>query len=683
MMHPGKDYLIILKCIEALPFSVGKKLLTDILRGVSTNASIKKNRLSTNPKFGALAYTESEISDILDWAERKKIIKYAPLQGKRFIKVINLTRKGNDEISNPTLTKEKPAIAVPETIITEQERSLFANFGDFLSPFTDEQKKAIINQSPSILCIAGAGSGKTTVLTKRIEYLTRYAGATPSKILAITFTRKARQEMLKRLHQNHVLGVHVHTFNSFCEQLLRQHASLMYDKPTRVISYSDKIRLVRRALDARKLSPARAVHLYFSPGQRRSKSHERLFSILVNDVFFIIDYYKSQGTTVQDFSIGAADETMAKIMVHICKDVESAKKTRGLRDFMDQLVDGLKLIRMHPHTKPQYEHILIDEYQDVNDLQIEIIDELSAPHTFVVGDPRQAIFGWRGSRLEHMLNRIQTSEVINLTTNYRSLPAIVNFMNKGISEMKLPDLHGAREGDAKLHLIGVGSAQLEFELIIQKIFELRVPREEIFVLARTNRQLNELSTKMRSRNITHVVRSDEVRRPSAVAEGSVTLATIHAIKGLEARVVFVMGCSSNNFPCKASEHPVIELIKLDTYDSEEEERRLFYVAVSRAKDELYLTYSTKRMTSYITREMQDMIKVAPVADAKLLTKLKAWRTQTADILNIAQYMILHDSTLNQVAQTRPTTTEELLKIKGFGLTTIRNYGDAILKIVNK
>ena len=101
-----------------------------------------------------------------------------------------------------------------KTRITDSDRVIFKELEPFLRIFNDNQKKAIISSSPNILCVAGAGSGKTNVLTKRVEFLIKYKGVDPKKILAITFTRKAKEEMKKRLIKLNA-NTHVETFNSF------------------------------------------------------------------------------------------------------------------------------------------------------------------------------------------------------------------------------------------------------------------------------------------------------------------------------------------------------------------------------------------------------------------------------------------------------------------------------------
>ena len=140
------------------------------------------------------------------------------------------------------------SIANQKTIITEDDLSKFNELDSFLSKYNPEQKKAIISDKKNILCIAGAGSGKTTVLIKRIEFLIKYRGVDPSKILAITFTRKARQEMSERLLKLNIRA-RVETFNSFSEKILQKYAQLIYNKPIRVMNYGHKAMAIMAALN--------------------------------------------------------------------------------------------------------------------------------------------------------------------------------------------------------------------------------------------------------------------------------------------------------------------------------------------------------------------------------------------------------------------------------------------------
>ncbi|MBU0616027.1 MAG: UvrD-helicase domain-containing protein, partial [Nanoarchaeota archaeon] len=262
-MANERDYVLVLKALQEIPFSVGKNLLIDFLRGDEDNKSIKKNKLYNLKYFGSLAYDSSELSELVEGLLLNDLIRINSVQGNKFWKVLGLTPKGEKEIDEPTLYKKKVAFNLKETKteISDEDRKRFSAFGDFLSKYNDEQKKAIIDDNKSILCIAGAGSGKTTVLTKRIEFLIKYRGVDPSKILAITFTRKARQEMISRLPDSNVM---IETFNSFCEKILRRHNDMVYGREVKVISYRDKITIINRALSMLKLNMARAIDIYFT-----------------------------------------------------------------------------------------------------------------------------------------------------------------------------------------------------------------------------------------------------------------------------------------------------------------------------------------------------------------------------------------------------------------------------------
>ena len=196
-------------------------------------------------------------------------------------------------------------------------------------------------------------------------------------------------------------------------------------------------------------------------------------------------------------------------------------------------------------------------------------------------------------------------------------------------------------------------------------------------------------------------------------------------------MVFVIGCTIMNFPCKGTEHPVVEMVKLEEYDKEEEEKRLFYVAMSRAKKNLFLTYCGKQ-TSYITDEMLNLLngkfsnnsekiqnrltnklttkdmkdfnsgstidknfKTNATSEnpvfreaklnsdsGKIISRLKQWRFQTSQRESVAAYMILHDTTINDLASKMPMTIEELQNVHGIGPNKIMKYGNQILEILN-
>ena len=701
-MSDTKDYLFVLKALEEIPFNVGKKLLTEFLTGKETNESIKRNKLYNKEYFGCLAYSESEIGAMIDGLVTNGLIQTVSIKGNRFWKVLELNTKGRKELKDPSMYKRKLAFNFKEnkTTITEEEHKIFDVMKGFLSKYNDEQKKSIICPNKNILCIAGAGSGKTSVLTKRIEFLINYKGVEPKKILAITFTRKARQEMMNRLNND---LISVETFNSFCEKILRRYNDLIYKKIVRVISYRDKIGIINRALKSMHTSINNSLNIYFSYAQRRGKTNEQLASIFMNDCFFIRDYFKFKNRPLEEsfFEYGEHKDSI-RLVLGVCNYIESFMKRNGLRDFADQMIDALQLFKTHKELIPEFDHILIDEYQDVNSTQIELIDTLNPKNLFCVGDPRQSIYGWRGSDIRYILNfedKYPNCEIITLTKNYRSTKHIVELINNSIKNMGLLDLESSIDGEKEIRLLKFKSAAAELEFVVQGILSSTHPNNEIFVLARTNRQLTELSQSMKLRGIKHVVRSDEVKRMTLAGKDDVTLATIHAIKGLEAEQVFVIGCNGINFPCRGSEHPVIDMVKVEEYDKEEEERRLFYVAMSRAKSKLYLSYSGKS-TYFITEKMLEImdektIKIEPKSESTkynkskfnvvksndVMIRLKEWRKSISSSSGLPAYMVMHDRTIIDISVNTPLTLEDLQKVHGMGPAKIMKYGEEILNVI--
>jgi superfamily I DNA/RNA helicase len=623
-----EPYILTLRTLQELPFPVGKKLVIDVLQGKETNKTIKKHNLDRLFTFGSLCYNDREIYEIIDTLEADGFIQHGPQYGKPW-KVLTVTSKGKEELDNPKYyRKQKKEPNYEQTNITEEEGLLFEAFNFFLKGYNEDQKKAIVSSNQKLLCIAGAGSGKTTVLTKRIEFLIKFRSVPSNKILAITFTRKARMEMQERLTILGIQGVAVETFNSFCEKILKKHNNQVYGKTVRMMSYSDKMRLMKKAFVEQNITPASAIDFYFKTPQIKSKTSDQLFNIFMNDMYFIIDYFKSKGKPLKDFSEQAKDVMAAKMAYALCSNISKSKRQEGLRTHMDQIVDTLDFLKMYSSFVPEFDHVLVDEYQDVNDLQIELLKILTKENLFSVGDPRQSIFGWRGSNISYILNfkdHHPKSQTVNLKKNYRSTKHIVNLMNEAIRPMSLPALESIREENSKARILQFKSEEVEFEFIIQRILVTKVPREEIFVLARTNRQLKDLAQIMNQRGISFVLKGDDSKRMILAQPGQVTLATVHAIKGLEATVVFVIGATYQNYPCRGSEHPVVDMIKVDEYNKEEEERRLFYVALSRAKEQLYISYAGRRHTYYITNEMKKLCGFVPSQDKSVQRSIYGYK----------------------------------------------------------
>ncbi len=719
------EYLKVLMAIRQVSmyksFNMGKKLLTDFLRGDNSNKSIQRNRLYQMKYFGSLRCKEEKIREIIERLILNGLIIQRPFERNSFSKILELTGRGQREINNPTLYKKKLAFSFKETEaqITSEDEAEFEKFDLFLKKFNPEQKKAIISGNKHILCIAGAGSGKTTVLTKRIEFLVNKKGVKPEKILAITFTKKAKGEMKNRLFGKEDLKqVSIETFNSFSEKILRKHNDVFYGKKMRVITFGERIALVSRILGDLAKTSEDAIEIYFSPAQRRGKSPEQLYYTFINDCFFIRDHFKTTGKELNRssfFSANVINSESTQLVFNVCKSIEEYMQENGLRDFTDQNVDVVALFNKYSHLIPEYEHILVDEYQDVNSIQIKLLNQLNPQNLFCVGDPRQSIFGWRGSELGHILDfesRYPDCEIVTLTKNYRSTRPIVDLMNSSIENMGIKGIESQIKGKNSLYIKELGNEKKEFEFVIEKIRKMYFGKS-VFVLARTNKQLTELSLEMEEQGVPHSIRSEENKfqknknKKGITSASRITLATIHAIKGMEAEVVFILGCSGQNFPNKTSEHPIIDMIKSSDYDKEEEERRLFYVALSRAKTKLYLTYSSQKPTHFITEEMlaiieydsqkekeeEDKKQVGSVSKINgrnkkiiekgdnLLSVLKQWRFSTCKKHSVPAYRICTNRTLEELIKKRPVSINELRNVYGLGPAKISEYGEELIEMI--
>lgn len=291
----------------------------------------------------------------------------------------------------------------------------------YLNP---EQVKAVRNIKNPLLIIAGAGSGKTRVLTYKIAYLIKEIGVDPFNILAITFTNKAAREMKKRVID--LVGkigdvMWVSTFHSFCARFLRyeiHHLGI----PGNFVIYdeSDQLNLISKCLteldiDSKRFPP-RAVHALISDAKNRLIGYEAF-------VGNAMDYYEKVAARVYPLY------------------QEKLLKADAL-DFDDLLMFTVDILKLFPEVRGKYQekfkYILVDEFQDTNIAQNELILLLAEKYknVYVVGDDDQSIYSWRGAEIENIINfdrNFKNTEIIKLEQNYRSTKSILSAANFLIS----------------------------------------------------------------------------------------------------------------------------------------------------------------------------------------------------------------------------------------------------------
>lgn len=361
-----------------------------------------------------------------------------------------------------------------------------------LSKLNEMQQKAVRTVDGPVLILAGAGSGKTSVLTNRIAYLIEECGVDPYNILALTFTNKAAQEMkerVERLVDADLRFMAISTFHSVCAKFLRYDAELLgYTNSFTIYDSDDSLSLIKRLCKDDYyygIKPAAARHL--------------------------ISRIKN-GLSSENEAVEGLPEELNRRMKRLFEAYNEELIKENAMDFDDLLLNMLRLLKenegLREHYQERFRYVLVDEYQDTNRIQYELIRIISEKHRniFVVGDDDQSIYGWRGANIENILNfekDFPGAAVIKLEQNYRSHQKILDCANAVISRIenrkdKIP--WSARTEGEKVKLYYAPNEYSEGEFIARKIKEIRekgIQYKNIAVLYRTHTQSRVIEEKLR------------------------------------------------------------------------------------------------------------------------------------------------------------------------------------------
>jgi len=372
-----------------------------------------------------------------------------------------------------------------------------------------EQHSAVKTLNGPLLVLAGAGTGKTRVITFRIAELIQ-SGITPSRILALTFTNKAAKEMRERAMKllgkrpRNILPPEISTFHSLCVRILRRHITrLGYPKEFVIYDRGDQEALARNAL--------RDIRV----GQEKLRPSD-----LINKISGWKTLSVSPSKAV-DVSTDDKDQLAAAAYVRY----QAALKSSGALDFDDLLMLTEELFEKFPEVRfaesSRHDHVLIDEYQDTNGLQYRIVKHLAQAHgnLCVVGDDDQSIYGWRGAEVTHILNFARhwpKAKVVRLQQNYRSKAAILELANTLIVNNKSrhdKQLFAEREGGAAPRFIRFDDETKEAEEVVRDVRDQltpssdrpRVVPSDIAILFRTNEQPRVFELELRRAKIPYVI----------------------------------------------------------------------------------------------------------------------------------------------------------------------------------
>ncbi|MDO5301641.1 MAG: UvrD-helicase domain-containing protein [Tissierellia bacterium] len=355
-----------------------------------------------------------------------------------------------------------------------------------LSAFNEQQRAAIEYTQGPLLVLAGAGSGKTRVVTGKIAYLMDDLAVDPGAILAITFTNKAAREMKER-----VMGyvgdiardMWISTFHSMCVRMLRQNGSrTAFGSSFTIYDSQDQRTLMKNAMKALNISDDS-----FNP----------------RGILATISQWKNRGLDVREAAKAISGSYYDQTVLSLYEAYEEIKSANKALDFDDLLLETVRLLEEHEAVRRYYQnkfaYVFVDEYQDTNHIQYLLVKLLTGPHPnlTVVGDNDQSIYGWRGADIGNILNferDFSDAKVIRLEQNYRSTQPILTAANQIIKNNKSRHekrLWTAREGGREVLYREFNHNQDEEYFVVQKMQQLNyrgTSYGDMAILYRTNAQ---------------------------------------------------------------------------------------------------------------------------------------------------------------------------------------------------
>ncbi|SFV87121.1 ATP-dependent DNA helicase UvrD/PcrA [hydrothermal vent metagenome] len=376
------------------------------------------------------------------------------------------------------------------------------NLSEIIDGLNEHQSQSVtLNNTQNALILAGAGSGKTRVLTHRIAYLVTQKNVHIDAVLAVTFTNKASKEMRERLEvllRRPIRSMWVGTFHGLAHRLLRTHAAEANLSPQfQILDQQDQYRIVKRLM-------------------KENNVDEKKFPI--RKVQWFINQQKDEGIRPGD--IDAGHNYFVKKSLEVFEAYEKHCNANGLIDFAELLVRSYELLRNNSellaHYQTRFQHILVDEFQDTNTVQYRWIQQLfNGKNTvFCVGDDDQSIYGWRGAKIEN-ITKLETDfspiQTIRLEQNYRSTGNILKASNALIAcnKNRMGKSLWTNTGDGDL--INLYEARTEVDEAdyvvgsIQKHINDGVPANQCAILYRSNAQSRTFEEQLIKYNVPYII----------------------------------------------------------------------------------------------------------------------------------------------------------------------------------
>jgi DNA helicase II / ATP-dependent DNA helicase PcrA len=595
-----------------------------------------------------------------------------------------------------------------------------------LAGLNDEQRAAVEASRGPVCILAGAGTGKTTTITRRIAWQVASGAFAPQELVAVTFTDKAAGELRSRLGALGVEGVRASTFHSAALALLRRFAG----DPGRI--------LASKALLLRQIGNGLPRPFRFRPAA---------------DLATEVEWAKNRRLTPQTYLAGLGDHEPplpADLAYRVFREYERRKEEGGALDFEDLLGRTIQLLEDDAQAlalvRERWRAFTVDEYQDVNFLQQSLLDLWLGERddVCVVGDDYQSIYGFTGASARWLLalpERFPHAHVVRLEQNYRSTPEVLELANRlvprlGGSEKTLratlddgpaPELRPNADVVARIRELAAAGVPLEEQAVLVRTNARAADFEEEFHDAGIPFQGASLLARDAARQLLKVLPREsgpagEAVRRVALAQGwlesppeklgereqtrqadlarlvrlaeqfdggppeffgslrdhfgagagrGVHLLTLHRAKGLEFDAVYLPWVEEGELPSRRAKG-----------DDLAEERRLLYVGLTRAKRHLLVTWSGKpsRFLEELGVQSRDTVKSEKpkLEQTPAVLALKEWRLARARAEEVPAYVVFNDRTLAELVARSPTTLDELAAVPGIGPAKLERFGTDLL-----
>jgi DNA helicase II / ATP-dependent DNA helicase PcrA len=590
-----------------------------------------------------------------------------------------------------------------------------------------EQRAAVEAVRGPVCILAGAGTGKTTTITRRIAWQVASGAFATSELVAVTFTDKAAGELRARLGALGVEGVRASTFHSAALALLRRFGG----DPGRI--------LATKALLLRQIGNGLPRPYRFRPA---------------GDLATEVEWAKNRRLTPQTYiaGLGGHEPPLPADLAHrVFREYEKRKAAAGAIDFEDLLELAIRLLgeddAVRATVREHWRAFTVDEYQDVNLLQQSLLDLWlgERDEACVVGDDYQSIYGFTGASADWLLavpERFPHAQVVRLEQNYRSTPQVLALANRlvpnlGGSDKRLratvgdgpePEVRPGADVVARIRELFASGVALEEQAILvrtnaraadfeEELHDAGIPFQGASLLARdaARRLVKALPREpvpaapavrsaatahgwladppeklgereqTRQADLARLVRLAEQfdgtapefvaflqERFGATAGSGVHLLTLHRAKGLEFEAVYLPRLEEGELPNRRADV--------------DEERRLLYVGLTRAKRHLLVTWSGK--PSRFLAELGVSARPATAAarslpESPVVSALRDWRLERAKADEVPAYVVFHNTTLAEIAERAPRTLAELAQVPGVGPAKLERYGDEVLATLGR